>query len=119
MVKVAGIYEVVNNAKSNALAAQMIWYFMEGYSLRTYEEPTAENPDFLKFNVPTDAKHLVFYKSLRTERWWLQVPKGNFEQAARPTYKPLLVPCLESDYRKALDNEVPERWMSAFRRSMQ
>jgi arginase family enzyme len=78
-VKVAGIYEVVNNAKSNALAAQMIWYFMEGYSLRTYEEPTAENPDFLKFNVPTDAKHLVFYKSLRTERWWLQVPKGNFE----------------------------------------
>ena len=119
MVKVAGIYEVVNNTKSNALAAQMIWYFMEGYSLRTYEEPRADNPDFLKFNVPTDAKHLVFYKSLRTERWWLQVPKGNFEQAARPTYKPLLVPCLESDYRKALDNEVPERWMSAFRRSMQ
>jgi len=118
-VKVAGIYEIVNNPKSNALAAQMIWYFMEGYSLRIYEEPTAENPDFLKFNVPTDAEHLVFYKSLRTERWWIQVPKGNFEQAARPTDKPLLVPCLESDYRKALDNEVPERWMSAFKRSMQ
>ena len=118
-INVAGIYELVNNPKSNALAAQMVWYFMEGFSLRFYEEPTAENPDFLKFNVPTDTEHLVFYKSLQTERWWIKVPKGSFEKVARSAGKPFLVPCLESDYQKALGNEIPESWISAFKRSMQ
>lgn len=118
-LNVAGVYEVANTAKSTALAAQMFWYFIEGFSLRIYEDPSADNPDFVKFNVPTDLEHLIFYRSLRSERWWIEVPKGNFERAARPSDKPFLLPCLESDYRFALNNEVPERWLSAFRRSMQ
>ena len=118
-LNVAGVYEVANTSKSMALAAQMFWYFIEGFSLRIYEDPSADNPDFVKFNVPTDLEHLIFYRSLRSERWWIEVPKGNFERAARPSDKPFLLPCLESDYRFALNNEVPERWLSAFRRSMQ
>lgn len=118
-LRLLGIFEVPNTGPAQLLCAQMLWYFIEGYTLRINEIPNTSSEDFIKFNVPIDHDNLVFYKSLRTDRWWVEVGKGPFEKVARSDDRPYLVACLAKDYQTALNNELPECWIRASRRSMQ
>ena len=57
---------------------------------------------------------IVFYKSDKTERWWLEVPyppeKGiKFERH-------YLIPCDYEDYEKASQNELPDLWWKTYRK---
>lgn len=118
-LRLLGIFEVPNTGAAQLLCAQMLWYFIEGYTLRINEIPDTSSEDFVKFNVPIDNDNLVFYKSLCTDRWWVEVAKGDFEKVARSDDRPYLVPCLANDYQTALSNELPDCWIRASRRSMQ
>ena len=118
-LRLLGIFEVPNTGAAQLLCAQLLWYFIEGYTLRINEIPDTSSEDFVKFNVPIDNDNLVFYKSLRTDRWWVEVAKGDFEKVARSDDRPYLVPCLANDYQTALSNELPDCWIRASRRSMQ
>ena len=60
--------EIPDNWHSRELAAQLIWYFLEGYNLRILEFPTVENEDYSKFIVPVEDEELVFFKSHITEK---------------------------------------------------
>ena len=55
------------------LAAQMIWYFLEGVSQRKLETPAGRSTLFKKFIVSMSQtrQDIVFYKSNDTERWWI------------------------------------------------
>jgi arginase family enzyme len=110
-----GIYEMNpgfdNNRQTAKLVAQMIWYFMEGYYSRVGDYPVTIN-EHLKFTVHVkDANHdLIFWRSRKTDRWWMELPYGDKQKFARHQ----LVPCSYRDYETACKSELPDRWMKAY-----
>ncbi len=110
-----GIYEINpgydNNRQTTQLAAQMVWYFIEGYYNRVGDYPLTLD-EHLKFTVHLeDTDHeLIFWKSKKTERWWMELPFGDKEKYGRNQ----LVPCSFEDYEGACEQELPDRWMKAY-----
>ncbi|WP_350286217.1 formimidoylglutamase [uncultured Croceitalea sp.] len=115
-VRVFGIYEMENTSLSFQLTAQIIWYFIEGLSFRIKEVPSSNDEDFTKFTVPTDAEELIFFKSHVTERWWVEVPSILPEHTK--TNSIALLPCTEQDYLDACNQNIPERWLKAYKKGL-
>lgn len=115
-VSVFGIYEIENSSLSFQLVAQIIWYFIEGLSFRVVEKPTTKSEDFTKFTVPTDTDELIFFKSHITDRWWVEVPSILPEHTK--TNSIALLPCTEQDYLDACNQQIPERWLKAYKKSL-
>ena len=113
-VRVLGVFEyvVTSEAKTSAaLVAQMIWYFIEGVNFRINESLSNRDLDFLHYSVPVEDELLSFYKSRRSERWWIEIPflEGVNNKLKRHT----LLPCTQEDYVNACNQEIPERWYKA------
>ncbi|SDL73878.1 formimidoylglutamase [Kriegella aquimaris] len=115
-VMVFGLYEMENANQSCQLMAQIIWYFIEGFNFRVKESPLDKNDDFTKYIVPTETEHLVYYKSLLTERWWVEVPSLLSEH--NKINSPALLPCAEKDYLEACNQNIPERWFKAYKKGL-
>ncbi len=115
-VSVFGIYEMENTKLSQGLVAQIIWYFIEGLSFRITEVPSSSDEDFTKFTVPTDTEELVFFKSHITERWWVEVP-SILPEHTKNNSKALL-PCTQEDYLEACNQNIPERWLKAYKKGL-
>lgn len=113
-VSLIGIYEGENSIQAFQLIAQIIWYFIEGTNFRVKESPHVNKEDFTKYLVPTDTEDLVFYKSLLTERWWVEVPSILSSHTKSDT--PALLPCTERDYLDACNQLIPERWFKAYKK---
>ncbi len=121
-----GIYETNpdydNLGQTAHLAAQLIWFFIEGYYMRKNDFPLKSvdysEQDFVKYMVPIeDHEHeIVFLKSKISDRWWMQVPCDN---ASSINYeRHYMVPCSFNDYQIALKNEVPDRWWQVYQKLM-
>ncbi len=113
-----GIFEynpiMDNDGQTAHLIAQMIWYFVEGVSFRADDYPYCTKENYYKYIVPVEDEELYFYKSNKTDRWWLNVP---FPDGANTEFiRHALIPCSYDDYLKAADQEIPERWWKAFRK---
>lgn len=115
LVRLFGIFEtnsrLDNNNHTAALAAQMIWYFIDGLENRIVETPEADNNNFKTFIVAhTDLDHdMIFYRSMKTDRWWMEVPNLKKETTA-------LVSCTFDDYQTACNHEVPDIWWKTFQK---
>lgn len=98
------------------LIAEMMWYFIEGYYNRKGDVLHKKNRDLLKYIVATNTEieELVFYKNLISERWWMDIPHPQNELSKYRRHQ--LVPCSYSDYQKACNNEVPDKWWSNYRK---
>lgn len=102
------------------LMAQMIWYFIEGFYNRLDDFPTREksNNYYVKYHVKVDGQEeeLVFYKSKKSDRWWMEVacPAHLVTKYARH----YIVPCSFSDYQVATTNDIPERWWQVYQKIM-
>ena len=113
-----GIYEYKNSKNDNAtsmLLAQMIWYFIEGVNCRVKDDDFANEREFQKFNVLVDQDELIFFKSLKTGRWWIEIPF--LPDVNNKLKKHTLLPCMHTDYVSATQGEVPERWYKAYRKN--
>jgi hypothetical protein len=66
--------------------------------------------------VPLEEEELIFYKSNKTERWWIDVPffLNNDNKLKRNS----LLPCSYEEYIAACNQEMPERWWKAQRKSI-
>ncbi|SEP79315.1 formimidoylglutamase [Flavobacterium urocaniciphilum] len=113
-VSVFGIFNQFYSKNENHLIAQLLWYFIEGYHFRTYEYPFEEKTNYNKYIVLADDEELVFYKSNRSERWWIEI---NYNSIYNKTTKKTLLPCTHDDYLAACDAEIPERWWKAHKKS--
>lgn len=113
-----GIYEVNPNFDINTqtshLAAQICWYFIEGFSQRANEHPSKNKEAFKKFIVAVSKleQQMVFYKSQKTNRWWMQIPADS----EKFQNKFIIVACSSSDYEIACEDEIPDRYLEAFHR---
>ena len=112
-----GIYDYapgndLNNQTSH-LIAQIIWYFISGFNHRKYENPLEGTDQYKKYivNLDTFEYEIIFYKSERTDRWWMEVPSFNSN-----TRKNLLISCTYNDYHSASNGDVPDRWLKAFQK---
>lgn len=114
-----GFYEMNpaydNHGQTAHLVAQMIWYFIEGFYNRKKDRPSDSKADFLKYRATfKDSEHeVVFYKSRKSERWWMQVPYP-VRQSRNERFH--LVPCSYSDYQVACGGEMPDRWWKTFQK---
>jgi len=109
-----GIFNQHNSKNESVLIAQIIWYFIEGYNYRSLESPNQNT--FLKYIVPIDDLELVFFKSPKTERWWIEIPF--FTNVNNKLKKNTLLPCTHEDYLRACDQEIPDRWWKVQRKNL-
>jgi arginase family enzyme len=110
-----GIFNHNSTVHESALIAQIVWYFIEGYHYRSKEYPFGSRTNYLKYIVPLEDEELIFYKSDKTERWWIEIPfvsNGN-NKLKRNT----LLPCSYDEYLSACNQELPERWWKAQRKN--
>lgn len=96
------------------LVAQMLWYFIEGYNNRKGDYPIGTKKNYTKYLVSIDdfKDQIVFYKSDKSSRWWMEVPYPKVQGAK--FHRHLLIPCNYQDYQNALSNEMPNLWWKTF-----
>lgn len=115
-----GIYEFNpafdREGQTAHLIAQMVWCFIEGVSQRKMDYPIGDYSEYYKYIVPMTASdhEIVFYKSTKTDRWWMDVPypagkSRNYERHH-------LVPCTYEEYQQATNEEMPDRWWRTYQK---
>ncbi|MGL2963114.1 formimidoylglutamase [Flavobacterium sp. RSB2_4_14] len=110
-----GIFNHNNTKEESVLIAQIIWYFIEGVNYRSNEYPFGTKENYIKYIVPLEAEELIFYKSNKTDRWWIEI--NYFAYQHNKLKKNTLLPCSHDEYLEACNQEIPERWWKAQRKN--
>jgi hypothetical protein len=102
-----------NRFQTSHLAAQLIWFFLEGFSQKQFEINylgDQMNSRFTRYHVTlSDLEgEAIFIKSNITERWWIEVRDTAGE--------PHCLACSYEDYLMASRDQVPGRWTKAILR---
>lgn len=109
-----GVYEynpkLDTDSQSAKLIAQLIWYFIEGVNYRTKDYPFELKENYKKYIVPLDEQTINFYKSHKSDRWWMEVSTNN------NLIKATLIPCTYQDYLDACNQNIPDRWLKALKK---
>ena len=114
-----GIYEYLPSIEDEAtemLIAQIIWYFIEGVSCRIIDNNFHKVEDFQKFIVLVDSQELVFLKSVKSSRWWVEIPFVQNSNNKLDDHS--LLPCMHEDYLDATKGVIPERWFKAQKKNI-
>ncbi len=115
-----GIYEYNpecdRDGQTAHLAAQMIWCFVEGFAQRKKDYPVGDYSEYFKYIVPllNDGHELVFYKSDKSDRWWMDVPYPTGQENKYERHH--LVPCTYEEYQQATNEEMPDRWWKTYQK---
>ncbi|MGB5941275.1 MAG: formimidoylglutamase [Leeuwenhoekiella sp.] len=113
-VKIFGIFEYIQNQQfesAASLIAQMIWYFIEGVNFRVSESIHKDDKHILYYAVPVEDEVLHFYKSTRSQRWWIEIPSDLISNNKLKRHT--LLPCTYKDYLDACNQDIPNRWFKA------
>ena len=110
-----GIFEINSlkdrNNQTSRLVSQIIWYFLEGFSLRAGDFPTKKTikKNFNKYVVPIEGEDFifVFYKSKLSGRWWISSQTSQIENSS----KEIILPCSYKDYLDSVSGKIPARMM--------
>jgi hypothetical protein len=88
------------------MAAQILWYFVDGFSRRVQEDPALDPGQFVRYLIPLQGydQTLTFYKSRKTDRYWM-------EAYCDGDSLPNILACTQADYQTACSGELPDRWM--------
>lgn len=95
------------------LSAQILWHFIQGVNQRKLDYPFSSIKSYSKYivNIPQAEHEINFYKSPKTERWWLEVSYPD------PKYpRSIYVACTSRDYQMACNGEIPDRWLKNYQR---
>lgn len=115
-VSLLGLFNHTSTKQESVLIAQIIWYFIEGFHYRSNEYPFGSRVNYIKYIVPSEEEDLVFYKSNKTDRWWIEIPF--ITSANNKLKKNTLLPCSYEEYLGACNQEIPERWWKAQRKNV-
>ncbi|MDB5136784.1 MAG: formimidoylglutamase [Mucilaginibacter sp.] len=104
-----------SNGQTATLLAQMIWYFIDGFYNRKRDFPLNPKSQYLIYK--TSLKHedheVVFVKSKKSDRWWMQVP---YPTGGSMNERFHLVPCRYDDYKTAVAGEMPDLWWRTYQK---
>ena len=115
-VSLLGIFNHNNSIQESVIIAQIVWYFIEGFHYRSQEYPFGSKDNYIKYIVPSEEEELVFYKSDKTDRWWIEIPF--ILNANNKLKRNTLLPCSYEEYLMACNQELPERWWKAQRKNI-
>jgi formiminoglutamase len=113
-----GVYEYnpsMDDEATAMLVAQVLWYFIEGVNCRVKDDDFKDLNSYLKFTVLVESEELVFFKSKKTERWWIEIPFLEYLNTKSKQH-PLLA-CTYEDYVSATSGIIPERWYKAYKKN--
>ena len=112
-INFVGFFEIPSTLMTDQLLAQMIWYLIEGVQLRFNEYPV-NTKDFLKYSVTLSDQIMIFYKSDKSNRWWIELTNNSYlNNKIKST---TLIACTEKDYLDSMQDKIPERWYNAVKR---
>ncbi len=103
------------NGQTALLLAQMVWYFVDGFYSRKKEFPMLPKSQYTTYRASLkDGSHeLVFVKSKKSDRWWMQVP---YPTGLSKNERHHLVPCRYEDYQTANSGEMPDLWWRTYQK---
>jgi len=105
--------ETAKNKMSAAGIALLIWYFLEGVSQRKQDYPVSvKGMTEYVVQVKNVDIQIVFWKSQKSGRWWMQIPVKRKNSPNRHR----LVPCSYSDYLQSREGSLPDRLIYALDR---
>ncbi|WP_298342175.1 formimidoylglutamase [uncultured Algibacter sp.] len=113
-----GIYEYKpskDDELTSMLVAQILWYFIEGVNFRVKDDDFSDDRSYQKYITLVESQELVFYKSNKTGRWWIEIPF--LAEVNNKLKRHTLLPCMHQDYIDACNNKVPERWYKALQKN--
>jgi formiminoglutamase len=104
-----------SNGQTATLVAQMIWYFIDGFYNRKKDFPLNPKSQYLiyKTSLKHDDHEVVFVKSKKSDRWWMQVP---YPAGGSMNERFHLVPCRYDDYKTAVAGEMPDLWWRTYQK---
>jgi len=93
--------------QTSHLAAQLIWFFLEGFSQKQYEVSFLSDQTssrFTRYHVTLSdlESEAIFIKSMITDRWWMEI--------RNPAGEPQYLACSYEDYLMANRDQLPVRW---------
>ncbi|MEO6191077.1 MAG: hypothetical protein ABIO44_12725 [Saprospiraceae bacterium] len=96
--------DIDKNHICNTLVSQIIWYMIEGYTLKL-KDKLAKNKNLSHYvvEVKNSDIHLDFYKSEVSGKWWIKEPGPD------ENYHGSLIPCTYEEYLKTVQENLPER----------
>jgi len=112
-----GVYEynplLDYNTQTSQLIAQILWYFVDGFTHRQNDILFKDQEQYLRHTVPvTNAlSELVFYQSKKTGRWWIEI---TFFHVKTQQNKKYFLPCSKNDFDTACRDVIPERWWRTY-----
>lgn len=114
-----GFYEfnpkLDQNGQTAILLSQMIWYFIDGYYGRKKDFPLQPKSAYVIYrtSLTADEHEVVFVKSKKSDRWWMQVPYPNTKSVNERYH---MVPCRYEDYQIAIEGELPDLWWRTYQK---
>ncbi|MBT02894.1 MAG: arginase [Crocinitomicaceae bacterium] len=98
------------------LAAQIFYFIIDGFCHRKKDYPIGTKKNHVKYAVfHEELKHnLVFHKSPKSQRWWLEVPYPPLKDFKFERHN--LVPCNYEDYLTAQKGLIPDLWWKTYRK---
>ncbi|MDG1728513.1 MAG: formimidoylglutamase [Algibacter sp.] len=113
-----GVYEYKpskDDTLTAMLVAQILWYFIEGVNYRVKDDDFLDDRNYQKYIALVESEELVFYKSNKTGRWWIEIPF--LAEVNNKLKRHTLLPCMHQDYLDACNNKVPDRWYKALQKN--
>ena len=97
------------NNQTSSLGAQIIWHVIDGIISRKEDYPSAPENSLQKYivNSVDSFQNIVFYKSFKTDRWWIEIESQNSKH---------IIPCNHEDYLTACNNQIPEIYIDELSR---
>ncbi|MCB9188499.1 MAG: formimidoylglutamase [Flavobacteriales bacterium] len=115
-----GFYEYFSeNDKNNSgamLVAQMIWCVVDGFCSRKQDYPFGSKDSYTKYRIHLENTdhELVFYKSDKSDRWWMDVPYPPNQILKFERHH--LVPCNYDDYKDSSEGKIPDLWWKTYQK---
>ena len=109
-MKVIGIFEHNPDLDNRNLGAQLIgqvvWHVLDGIYAQKSDYPKCGLNEYARYVVDlSDVEQaVVFYKSSKSDRWWMEVPFPGRKTGAH------IVGCAYEDYLEASAGKMPDRW---------
>ena len=113
-----GVYEYKpskDDELTSMLVAQILWYFVEGVNYRVKDDDFSDDRNYQKYITLVESEELIFYKSNKTGRWWIEIPF--LSEINNKLKRHTLLPCMHDDYNAACSGKIPERWYKAFKKN--
>lgn len=113
-----GIFNYYGNNEdiTDEIVAQLIWYFNEGFAQRKEDFPIGSKKEYTRFRVYLEniQEEIVFYKSNKSERWWIEVPYPSTSKSSYMRHQ--MVPCSYNTYQEAMKGEIPNLWWKTYQK---